>query len=60
MNTVVVLSNFKETASFQDLELMPWEMLPILFKHPVSRVPSLHFAYALYDKHKDDIVNGNK
>ncbi|RZF42571.1 hypothetical protein LSTR_LSTR001366 [Laodelphax striatellus] len=40
------------------LECIPWEMTSVLLKHPVSRVPSLHFACALFEKHRDKIVNG--
>ncbi|XP_075238177.1 extra spindle pole bodies like 1, separase [Lycorma delicatula] len=42
------------------LECIPWEMTTVLVRHPVSRIPSLHFAHALYNKHKDAIVKGNR
>uniref|UniRef100_A0A1B6MC13 separase n=1 Tax=Graphocephala atropunctata TaxID=36148 RepID=A0A1B6MC13_9HEMI len=40
------------------LDLFPWEMLPVLKRHPVSRIPSIHFLHALYHEHKDHIVDG--
>lgn len=35
-------------------------MLNILLEHPVSRMPSLHFTYALYKEHENSIINGIK
>lgn len=35
-------------------------MLNILKEHPVSRMPSLHFTYALYKEHENTFVNGHK
>lgn len=35
-------------------------MLDVLQDHPVSRMPSLHFTYALFKEHEDSIVNGVK
>ncbi|XP_054278571.1 uncharacterized protein LOC128997018 [Macrosteles quadrilineatus] len=40
------------------LDGLPWEMLPMFKKHPVSRVPSIHFLHALYHEHKSQIVDG--
>lgn len=44
----------------QQLDRIPWEMTPILMRHPVSRVPSLHFVHALYKHHESSIVDGNR
>lgn len=35
-------------------------MLDVLNDHPVTRMPSLHFAYALYKEHESTIKNGYK
>lgn len=35
-------------------------MLDILQEHPVSRMPSLHFTYALFKEHENSIVDGVK
>ncbi|XP_046672802.1 separin [Homalodisca vitripennis] len=42
----------------ENLDLFPWEMLPIIKRHPVSRISSIHFLHALYHEHKDNIVDG--
>uniref|UniRef100_A0A1B6GBW6 separase n=1 Tax=Cuerna arida TaxID=1464854 RepID=A0A1B6GBW6_9HEMI len=42
----------------EDLDQLPWEMLPNLKRHPVSRISSIHFLHALYHEHKDHIVDG--
>lgn len=33
-------------------------MLNVLQDHPVSRMPSLHFTYALFKEHENSIKNG--
>lgn len=35
-------------------------MLDVLQDHPVSRMPSVHFTYALFKEHEDSIVDGVK
>lgn len=35
-------------------------MIDVLADHPISRIPSLHFAYALYKEHEQTIVDGHK
>lgn len=35
-------------------------MLDILQDHPVSRMPSLHFTYALFKEHENSISDGIK
>ncbi|KAI4468246.1 extra spindle poles 1-related [Holotrichia oblita] len=42
------------------LDTLPWEMLDVLQDHPVSRMPSLDFTYALFKEHEDSIVDGVK
>lgn len=42
----------------QQLECLPWETIPCLKRHPVSRVSSIHIVHRLYIKHKDSIENG--
>ncbi|KRT84740.1 Peptidase, partial [Oryctes borbonicus] len=44
----------------EKLDALPWEMLDVLQDHPVSRMPSLHFTYALFKEHEDSIVDGVK
>ncbi|KAJ0172900.1 hypothetical protein K1T71_011076 [Dendrolimus kikuchii] len=40
------------------IDTFPWESLPILKNHPVSRIENLHFLYYLYKIHESDIVDG--
>ncbi|XP_063368810.1 uncharacterized protein LOC134657186 [Cydia amplana] len=40
------------------LDTFPWESLPILSQHPVSRIENIHFLYNLYKLHQDMIVDG--
>lgn len=35
-------------------------MIDIIQDHPVSRMPSFHFTYALFKEHENSIVNGVK
>ncbi|XP_063918848.1 uncharacterized protein LOC135134157 [Zophobas morio] len=42
------------------LDCFPWEMMDILSNVSVSRLPSLHLAYALFQEYKDSIKNGFK
>lgn len=42
----------------ESLEIYPWEMISILRNAPVTRMPSLHFAHALFEHHKARIING--
>ncbi|XP_044743417.1 separin [Chrysoperla carnea] len=42
----------------QQLDYFPWEACEILKHHPVSRLPSIHYVYALYAEHKENIING--
>ncbi|XP_073992484.1 extra spindle pole bodies like 1, separase isoform X2 [Rhodnius prolixus] len=42
----------------EHLDLIPWESLLVLRRHPISRVPSLHFAHALHKIHAKEIKNG--
>jgi hypothetical protein len=42
------------------LDCFPWEMMDILVDVSVSRLPSLHLAYALFQEHKATIQNGFK
>lgn len=35
-------------------------MVDVLENHPVTRMPSLHFTYALFKEHEDSIENGLK
>lgn len=42
----------------EHLECLPWETIPCLKRHPVSRVSSVHIVHRLYHKHKDSIQNG--
>ncbi|GJQ66032.1 hypothetical protein Trydic_g4122 [Trypoxylus dichotomus] len=44
----------------EKLDTLPWEMLDVLQDHPASRMPSLHFTYALFKEHEQSIVNGVK
>lgn len=39
---------------------MPWELIDVLENHPVTRMPSLHFTYALFKEHESTIENGLK
>uniref|UniRef100_A0A2H1W5J8 separase n=1 Tax=Spodoptera frugiperda TaxID=7108 RepID=A0A2H1W5J8_SPOFR len=40
------------------LDTFPWETLPILNQHPVSRMENIHFLYYLYKVHEKSIVDG--
>ncbi|CAG9103949.1 unnamed protein product [Plutella xylostella] len=40
------------------LDTFPWECLPLLNTHPVSRMENLHFIYYLYKVHEKNIVDG--
>ncbi|PZC82604.1 hypothetical protein B5X24_HaOG210048 [Helicoverpa armigera] len=40
------------------LDTFPWETLPILNQHPVSRMENIHFLYYLYKIHESKIVDG--
>ncbi|XP_050541254.1 uncharacterized protein LOC126905523 isoform X2 [Daktulosphaira vitifoliae] len=42
----------------EHLECLPWETIPYLKRHPVSRVPSVHVVHRLFVKHKSSICNG--
>ncbi|VVC26326.1 SEPARIN core domain [Cinara cedri] len=42
----------------EHLECLPWETIPYLKRHPISRVSSVHIVHSLYTKHKDSIENG--
>ncbi|XP_017776541.1 PREDICTED: separin [Nicrophorus vespilloides] len=42
------------------IDKIPWEMIDVLADHPVCRMQSLHFTYALYKEHEHDIQNGWK
>lgn len=44
----------------QKLDILPWEMMDILENHPVTRMPSLHFTYALFKEYEDSIIDGMK
>lgn len=35
-------------------------MMDVLENHPVTRMPCLHFTYALFKEHQDSIVDGLK
>ncbi|KAG6457866.1 hypothetical protein O3G_MSEX010537 [Manduca sexta] len=41
------------------LDTFPWETLPILNHHPVSRMENIHFLYYLYKIHEKQIVDGH-
>jgi hypothetical protein len=43
---------------FQALDTFPWETLPIINYHPVSRMENLHFLYYLYKLHQKNISDG--
>ncbi|XP_075984062.1 extra spindle pole bodies like 1, separase [Anticarsia gemmatalis] len=40
------------------LDTFPWETLPVLNHHPVSRLENIHFLYYLYKIHEKDIKDG--
>lgn len=40
----------------KEIQALPWEAIPMLAGHPCSRVPSIHYLYALYKTHEK---NGN-
>ncbi|XP_060806658.1 uncharacterized protein LOC106133222 [Amyelois transitella] len=40
------------------LDTFPWETLPILNHHPVSRMENVHFIYNLYKIHEKRFVDG--
>ncbi|XP_053617499.1 uncharacterized protein Sse isoform X2 [Plodia interpunctella] len=40
------------------LDTFPWETLPVLNHHPVSRMENIHFLYNLYKIHEKKFVNG--
>ena len=42
------------------MDHIPFEAMDIIKHHPVSRLASIHFTYALYMEHRDSIVNGCK
>ncbi|XP_050439007.1 uncharacterized protein LOC126844674 isoform X2 [Adelges cooleyi] len=42
----------------EHLECLPWETIPCLKRHPVSRISSVHIAHRLFIKHKKSIRNG--
>ncbi|RVE40392.1 hypothetical protein evm_014958 [Chilo suppressalis] len=40
------------------LDTFPWETLPIINHHPVSRMENIHFTYYLYKMHETRIQDG--
>lgn len=44
----------------EQLDCFCWEMMNVLQNHPVSRMPSFHFTYALFKEYEDSIVDGYK
>ncbi|XP_045518099.1 separin isoform X2 [Pieris brassicae] len=40
------------------LDSFPWESLPALNPHPITRMENIHFLYFLYKTHEDSIVDG--
>lgn len=42
----------------QHVDNLPWEACEILKQHPVSRLPSIRFTYALFKEYKSQIVDG--
>ncbi|CAG9791650.1 unnamed protein product [Diatraea saccharalis] len=49
----------KGDAVLQDaLDTFPWETLPIINQHPVSRMENIHFLYYLYKIHESRITDG--
>ncbi|CAB3256831.1 unnamed protein product [Arctia plantaginis] len=40
------------------LDTFPWETLPVLNHHPVSRLENIHFLYYLYKIHEKDVKDG--
>lgn len=42
------------------MDHIPFEVMNILQRHPVTRFPSVHMAYALFKEHEDTIENGCK
>lgn len=46
--------------NLQTLDFFPWEMIDVLQDESVTRLPSLHFVYALFKEHEYEIVDGYK
>ncbi|KAK4885723.1 hypothetical protein RN001_001994 [Aquatica leii] len=42
----------------EKLDVLPWEMLDVLENHPASRMPCLHFTYALFKEYENNIKDG--
>lgn len=40
------------------LDTFPWETIPILNIHPVSRIENIHMLYYLYKIHENNISDG--
>ncbi|KOB76374.1 Separin [Operophtera brumata] len=40
------------------LDTFPWESLPVLKHHPVTRIENIHFLYYLYKTHLSSMVDG--
>lgn len=46
--------------SLKHMDYVAFEAMEIIKKHPVTRFPSLHVAYALFKEHEDTMVEGCK
>ncbi|KMQ88430.1 separin [Lasius niger] len=44
----------------EHMDYVAFEAMEIIKKHPVTRFPSLHVAYALFKEHEDTMVEGCK
>ncbi|XP_031835603.1 extra spindle pole bodies like 1, separase isoform X2 [Nomia melanderi] len=44
----------------EHMDYIPFESMEIVKSHPITRFPSLHIAYALFNEHKNTIRNGCK
>lgn len=56
-NKIIMLLIYSQLI-LKHLECLPWETIPYLKRHPVSRISSIHIAHRLYTKHKNSIQNG--
>ncbi|XP_022909758.2 separin isoform X1 [Onthophagus taurus] len=51
LNSVILIVEEK-------LDIIPFEMIDVLHNQPVTRLPSLHFVYALFKQYEKRIKNG--
>jgi len=60
MEIYVNLCSIQSLFFLKHMDYIAFEAMEIIKNHPVTRLPSLHVAYALFKEHEDTIVEGCK